>query len=233
MNMKDAYYFPHFSNARHDRKLKRAMKELGNEAYSIYFMLLEVLREEDGFKYPLSDIDLLIEDFMTTHAKIEAVIKGYGLFQVDTENNFFSENQILFLQPYIQRKNHARNAALIRWGKEPDKVSVKHKNAVALQGDSTGNASKVKESIVEESKIKTDPIFPEYKNSDFKDFNHIFKRLQENFSDHYLLGDIENHFRHQSQIGKMATWGKATIYNKCVKMMLSDEKYKKGENNET
>jgi len=28
---KDAYYFPHFANARHDRKLRRVRKELGIE----------------------------------------------------------------------------------------------------------------------------------------------------------------------------------------------------------
>ena len=56
--MKDAYYFPHFCNARHDRKIKRVTKELGVEGYGIYFMVLEVLREQTDFKYPLSEIDL-------------------------------------------------------------------------------------------------------------------------------------------------------------------------------
>jgi hypothetical protein len=41
---KDAYYFPHFYNARHDRKIKRLRKDLGIEGYGIFFMLLEVLR---------------------------------------------------------------------------------------------------------------------------------------------------------------------------------------------
>ena len=30
---KDAFYFPHFSNARNDRKLRRVRKELGIEGY--------------------------------------------------------------------------------------------------------------------------------------------------------------------------------------------------------
>ena len=40
---KDAFYFPHFSNARTDRKLRRVRKDLGLEGYGIYFMLLEVM----------------------------------------------------------------------------------------------------------------------------------------------------------------------------------------------
>ena len=59
---KDAFYFPHFSNARNDRKLRRLRKELGIEGYGIYFMVLEVLRDQEGFKYPLEDLDLLSEE---------------------------------------------------------------------------------------------------------------------------------------------------------------------------
>ena len=59
---KDAYYFPHFSNARHDRKIKRLRKELGAEGYGIYFMILEILREQTGFKYPLEDINKFKEN---------------------------------------------------------------------------------------------------------------------------------------------------------------------------
>jgi hypothetical protein len=50
---KEAYYFPHFCNARHDRKIRRLRKELGVEGYGIYFMLLETLREQQDLMYPL------------------------------------------------------------------------------------------------------------------------------------------------------------------------------------
>ena len=88
---KDAYYFPHFSNARQDRKVRRLRKELGIEGYGIYFMLLEVLRDQMDFKYPICDIDLLADEFGTSEAKIKAVITTYGLFEFDnTDETFFS-----------------------------------------------------------------------------------------------------------------------------------------------
>ena len=90
---KDAYYFPHFCNARHDRKLKRVQKELGIEGYGIYFMLLEVLREQDGFKYPLDDVDLLADEFGTSEQKVNIVICNYKLFDIDETKNFFSKNR--------------------------------------------------------------------------------------------------------------------------------------------
>ena len=63
---KDAYYFPHFSNARNDSKIIKIRRILGLEGYAIYFMLLEILREQGDFKYPISGLDDLSFDF-TTH----------------------------------------------------------------------------------------------------------------------------------------------------------------------
>jgi hypothetical protein len=134
---KDAYYFPHFCNARHDRKIQRVIKELGVEGYGIYFMLLEVLREQIDFKYPLSDIDLLSDEFKTPLAKIETVIKRYDLFQVDENQNFFSMKFIYYLQPYMERTQRAQNAANIRWSA----LNNKKMDANALPEHSNCNAS--------------------------------------------------------------------------------------------
>jgi hypothetical protein len=102
--MKDAFYFPHFSNARTDRKIKRLIKALGIEGYGIYFMLLEVLREQTEFRYPISDIDLLADEFGTSVPKIEATIKLFGLFEIDEEEMFFSLNLIKYLEPMFKAK---------------------------------------------------------------------------------------------------------------------------------
>lgn len=102
---KDAYYFPHFSNARHDRKLKRVRKELGVEGYGIYFMLLETLRDQEFFKYPIDDLDLLADEFGTSEQKVRTVICNYNLFQVDNEQNFFSLKFVEYLQPYLDTKH--------------------------------------------------------------------------------------------------------------------------------
>ena len=130
------------------------MKDLGCEAYGIYFMLLEVLRDQQGFKYPIKDLDLLEVEFGTSLAKINAVVKGYELFQLDELNNFFSLKFNLYLQPYIEKSERARTAANIRW--ENTKLIECKSNANAYanakQMQCVGNASKVKESKVKESK---------------------------------------------------------------------------------
>lgn len=114
---KDAFYFPHYSNARHDRKIQRIRKDLGMEGYGIFFMLLEVLREQMDFTYPVKDIDLLADEFGTSTAKLEAVINAYDLFQMDASGNFFSPKFVFYLQPWIQKKEQMRKAAITRWGK--------------------------------------------------------------------------------------------------------------------
>lgn len=143
--MKDAYYFPHFSNARHDRKIKRVRKELGLEGYGIFFMLLEILREQTDLKYPLDELDLLADEFGTSEAKVRTVVCNYQLFDVDENQNFFSPKLLLYLQPYFEKSEHARMMANKRWHK---------KDAIALPEQCPGYASKVNKSKVDQSKVK-------------------------------------------------------------------------------
>jgi len=148
---KDAFYFPHYSNARNDRKLKRVIKDLGIEGYAIYFMILEVLRDQPNFKYPIKDIDLLADEFGTTDAKLKVVISNYELFIVDANSDFFSIKQIQYLQPYIEKSQRARDAANKRW-------TDANAYANALQMECPSNATKVKKSKVKKSK-EDKPIF--------------------------------------------------------------------------
>ncbi len=155
---KDAYYFPHFCNARSDRKIKRLIKDLGIEGYGIYFMTLETLREQTDFKYPLSDIDLLADEFGTSEAKLQAVVGKYELFNLDVNNNFFSPKLILYLQPYIEKSERARVAANTRWNKiNNDNDANAYADALPehckleSKCNANQNASKVKESKGEDN----------------------------------------------------------------------------------
>lgn len=145
---KDAYYFPHFANSRNDSKIVKLRRVLGIEGYGLYFMLLEVLREQTDFKYPVSGVEDLAYEWHTSKEKIISVIADYGLFTVQPDF-FFSVKQIAFLQPYIEKSNRARMAARKRW----DDANA-HANALEMQCDSKTNAMQVKESKVKESKVK-------------------------------------------------------------------------------
>ena len=175
---KDAYYFPHFSNARHDRKIKRVIKDLGIEGYGIYFMVLEVLRDQQDFKYPLNDLDLLADEFGTSESKLRVVVSNYDLFQVDMENNFFSMKQKLYMQPYLEKTQRAKDAAQLRWNKVKDANAYPNADANAMPIRMQGKESKVKESKVKEDKVLSprDLIFEKWFNYK-KEKNQTYKPI--------------------------------------------------------
>lgn len=59
---KDAYYFTHDSNAKDDPKCALLIDQLGMEGYGIYWMLIEVLRDQPDYKYPLALLPLFGEE---------------------------------------------------------------------------------------------------------------------------------------------------------------------------
>lgn len=170
---KDAYYFPHFCNARHDRKIKRVTKQLGVEGYGIYFMLLEVLREQTGFRYPISDIDLLADEFGTSEAKVVAVIKNYELFTIDELNMFFSENLILNMQPYLAMKEQ-RSLAGKASAEKRKQLKESNSRSTAVQQP----FNKVKESKVNEIKVEYSS-----NNAHARDFERIGLDVRRSYAD--------------------------------------------------
>ena len=148
---KEAFYFPHFCNARHDRKIRRLRKELGTEGYGIYFMLLETLREQQDLMYPLEDLDLLAEEFNVSEAKVRVAICNYGLFEIDEEQKFFSPKMLVYLEPYFKMKEQRKIAGQ----KSADKRKSIEISTTVQQpfNDRSTKESKVNESKEKESKV--------------------------------------------------------------------------------
>ncbi|MBD1210428.1 MAG: DUF4373 domain-containing protein [Ignavibacteria bacterium] len=53
--MKDAYYFQHDANARHDPKLLMLAKECGMEGIGRWWCLVEILREQEDYTFDISE----------------------------------------------------------------------------------------------------------------------------------------------------------------------------------
>ncbi|CAB4137524.1 Domain of unknown function DUF4373 [uncultured Caudovirales phage] len=152
---KEAYYFPHFCNARHDRKIRRLRKELGVEGYGIYFMLLETLREQQDLMYPLEDLDLLAEEFGVSEAKIQVTVSKYDLFEIDESQKFFSPKMLVYLEPYFRMKEQRRDAGL----KSAAKRQLNDRSTTVQQRKE--KESKVNEIKEEESKVSfSEMLFP-------------------------------------------------------------------------
>jgi hypothetical protein len=142
---KEAFYFPHFCNARHDRKIRRLRRELGVEGYGIYFMLLETLREQQDLMYPMDDLDLLSDEFGVSEAKIRTTICNYELFEVDVDQKFFSPKMLVYLEPYFKMKEQRKMAG---------KASAEKRISTTVQRPfNKGKESKVNEIKENENKV--------------------------------------------------------------------------------
>ena len=71
---KDAYYFPHDSNAKDDPKCVLLIEQLGLEGYGIFWVLIETLRDQPEYKYPLQLLPALARRYNTTAEKMKTVV---------------------------------------------------------------------------------------------------------------------------------------------------------------
>ena len=110
--MKDADWFKHDSNAKDDPKCVLLIEQLGLEGFGIYWVLIEILREQPNYHYPLALIPSIARRYNTSTQKVEAVIKGYGLFATSDEEFFFSESLINRMKPLENQRELARIAGL-------------------------------------------------------------------------------------------------------------------------
>lgn len=171
---KDAYYFPHFSNARNDVKLLKLRRVLGLEGYGIYFCLLEILRDQTDFKYPLAGLSELEYELRVPKEKISTVIMDYGLFEVDTVG-FFSPKLVQYLMPYLEKTERARNAANKRWLEAKEYANA---DANALQKDMQGEERKVEKKRVKKQKeIIELPFSSEQFKTAWNDFLQFRKEI--------------------------------------------------------
>ena len=61
--MKDAYWFKHDNNARHDHKIISLRAKYGAAGYGVYWMLIETLRETADYRFPVKHFGALALDF--------------------------------------------------------------------------------------------------------------------------------------------------------------------------
>jgi hypothetical protein len=253
---KDAYYFPHFCNAKSDRKILRVRKELGLEGYGIFFMLLETLREQADLRYPLSDLDLLADEFGTSEQKVRTVITNYGLFEVDKEEQFFSPRLILYLEPYFAMKEQRRIAG-IESGKKR-KARSNDRSTTVQRMVNENEQSKVKESKVKESKevnvlltiydgssvpinqTTHDKLTQEYGESTILDYyqrinDYVASSGNKKYKDYastarnWIKSDIDKGKGPRKATEQAMTFGGVSYYPKETEFERAFDKFKKGE----
>ncbi|MFY0760221.1 DUF4373 domain-containing protein [Metabacillus dongyingensis] len=162
--MKEAYYFSHDANARHDPKILSMRSVYGSEGYGWYWIIVEMLREQETYKIELTKYVWNALAMQTQceadamHQFVQDCINEFKLFESDGEF-FWSESLQRRMEIRNDKSEKARKAAEARWNKPSnDKVSAKKddvqsdSNADAMQTHSERNA--IKEKKVKEIKEK-------------------------------------------------------------------------------
>jgi calcineurin-like phosphoesterase family protein len=153
--MKDAYYFPHDSNAKDDPKMILLIEELGMEGYGIFWMLVESLRDQPNYKASLVIIPALARRYNTTQEKVKTVITRYDLFVVEDDSFFYSESLNRRMEA-LAEKRIKRQLAGQKGGNAKAMLQQSYSKPVAVK------ESKVKDSKEKESKEKENTYTEEF-----------------------------------------------------------------------
>jgi len=113
-------YFPHDSNARNDDRIIAVRMRLGAEGYGIYFMLLERLREANGYTCA-KDYNVMAFDLRVSAEKVKAVVEDFGLFAfTEDRTRFYSGSLTKRMEVKDERAEKFKKAANARWGRYAD-----------------------------------------------------------------------------------------------------------------
>ena len=120
--MKDSYYFSHDYNARNDLKLQSLFQDMGHEGIGIYWCLVELLYEQDGY-LQVSECERIAFALRTDCEKLKKVVK---IALKSDDENIWSDTILTRLQIRKEKSESARKSANLRW---------KDANAVRTQSD--------------------------------------------------------------------------------------------------
>lgn len=137
---KEAYYFSHDSNARHDPKMTAMRSVYGSEGYGWFWIIVELMREADEYKLDMQGKYTFNAYAMQMHTECNTAeqfimdcINEFNLFHSD--NSFFwSPSLLRRMDMREQTSEKRREAANKRWGKSSKDANASKKDANAMQG---------------------------------------------------------------------------------------------------
>lgn len=136
---KEAFWFRHDSNAKDDPKCVLLIDQLGLEGYGIYWVLVELLREQPEYMYPLAMVPSVARRYGTTAEKMMTVIKSFGLFEIQDDMFFFSRSLMERMTEYNAVRQRRIDAGRLG-GKAKAMLKQCSGNAKAMLKQSQSNA---------------------------------------------------------------------------------------------
>jgi len=200
-----AYWFKHDSNAKDDYKCMLLIDQLGLEGYGIYWVLIETLREQEGYRYPMAMLPILAKRYGTSGEKMRAVVASYGLFEVFEDDSFSSPSLLRRMNEFeelVQRKKElcstagkrsAESRALRKIGRERQlPAGIPTPNGGSPDEEQALNGcSRVDEQTLNESVTDAEPTLNDGSTDDKPELNGSSTNVQHQFNG-CSTGDEEN-----------------------------------------
>lgn len=178
-NEKDAYFFSHDCNARNDPKILALRSVYGTEGYGVYWMLIEILREQPDYKLAVNKYiwSTLAMQMQVDASRLEQIINDCCTeFSEDGNTLLVNDGKYLYSSSLLRRmgkvddiSNLRREAARKRWENQPCKGSESSDgcsdDANAEQKQSKEKKRKEKQSKAEQNKAKQN-IFSDFARGD-------------------------------------------------------------------
>lgn len=132
-----------------DPKCMMLITQLGMEGYGIFWGLVEMLRQQKEYRMSLSLVPSIAARFMVSSQKVETVIRGYDLFQIEDDQFFFSQSLRDRMEIMDKRKASAKLAIETRWNRvralAQQNSSENDSNTNVLRNEYDSNTKKRKE----------------------------------------------------------------------------------------
>lgn len=217
--MKDAYYFPHDSNAHSDEKILKLRLKFGWEGYGIYWAIIETLREQKNYKYQLNSIEALALSLGLPVDKLQVIINYC------CEIKLFTNKKVSFYSP-----------SLLRRMKRIDEIRQRLRESGRKGGLSTAKAPpkhkrKVKESKVNNTKEQpsaAEAALKEVYDSGFNIYSLIGRLRKERnwpkdlkLPDEVIIGVCEQYFKDKDNIKKKWPWFLKVLDSEIIEWMES------------
>lgn len=187
--LKEAYYFSHDANARHDPKISAMRGIYGAEGYGWYWMLVEMMREANEYRLDMQSKYAFHAYALQMNAectKIEAFVRDcideFSLFESDGAR-FWSPSLVRRMSKMEDVKSKRSAAAKSRWDK--GKAASDESNGMQMHSECNPHAEqndakerKGKERKVKDKKISSRQVYAE-DSLYFKMASYFHKRIME------------------------------------------------------
>jgi len=138
-------YFSHDSNARNDSKIVKLRMRHGAAGYGVYFMILERLREEDGYM-SAKDYNMVAFDLRVDASLVKSVVEDFGLFAFTEDGECFysdSFNRRMEVKDETKkaRAEAGRKGNEKRWGNKEVIAKSSQNEEISESGMTDGESS--------------------------------------------------------------------------------------------